>query len=265
MRCIRSPWFDGLWIWSGVPIGLVLAGLSWGGFNSPLSACIAAFTVLDAAHLLSPMALIAVHPEMRRRAFNEPLKFIVVPVLLLALPTLYWGQLGRLAPYALLLRGAWNAHHFAAQWFGLVQVYRRLWKKPGRRQIDRLVCVIVVVAVMIPLSLYWSIILGVPPPRWLVAQIMMPQWLFVFFFGLLNINHWLSSIGLSIKVMECKWWWLGLLALMAGSGFAWNMGVVGVRGLEALVYLNLGVGMAHYWIDGLIWRRGEPAMRVVLA
>ena len=264
MRYIHAPWFDGLLIWSGVPIGLILATLAWNELTSLLFVSIATLTILDAAHLLSPMGLLAVHPEMRQRALAEPVKLIIIPILLLVIPALYWGKLGILAPYAFMIRGSWNAWHFASQNFGFVQIYRRLWVRPGYRRIDRLICVSIVAIVMIPMAQYWSIISRSPPPRWLVTQMMMPQWLFVFFFGVLNVNHWLSSIGLSIKVMKFKWWWLGLLVLMAVSGFAWNMGIVGVRGLNALVYLNLGVGMAHYWIDAFIWRRNEPAMRAVL-
>lgn len=271
MRFIRSPWWDALFIWSGIPIGLALVGLYFGGDPRLLALCMAALLTLDAAHLLSPMVLVGAHPELRQRAVAEPIKFIAVPGAFIVLATLFWRYLGPLAPYVFVLRGSWDAWHTGSQNFGLVQIYRRLWLKPGRRWCDRLICVGLAVVITMPIALFLNI-LHLPYPRWLIGQETLPPWLMLFFFGALRINHWTASIGLSLKVMRQAGWnpwkWLAVLVLLAASGFAWNMDRAGFAGIAALFYLNFGIAIAHYWIEGWpckIWGRGSPLIQAALA
>lgn len=281
MRCIRAPWWDGLFIWSGLPIGLGLACLALMDYRQILNWCMVAILTLDAVHLLGPMAMVAGHPQLRQQAVEEPVNFIIVPGAMILLATLFWTDLGWLAPYAFVARGSWDAWHTASQNFGVVQIYRRLWGKPGWRWVDRSLCVVASVAMSIPVAMFLGIlgVLRPPYPQWLLAQFQHPQWAALIILATLRINHWTTSIGLCSKVILAAgwktWWWVGVLVLLGVSGFAWNMGRAGFPGIAALITLNYGIGLAHYWIEGEfrvfgiklgggIWKRGSIAMRGVL-
>lgn len=242
----------------------------------------ASVLTLDAVHLMGPMAMVAVHPELRRRAITEPTNFIIVPLLFIVLATLFWNHLGKYSPYAFVAIGSWDAWHTSSQNFGIVQIYRRRWISPGRRWLDRLICVGISVAAAIPIAMFLGIlgVLKPPYPSWLLAQLQYPFWVGLIIFGVYRVNHWIASIGLYSKVVKeigwKTWWWIGVLILLGASGFAWNMGRAGFTGIAALFTLNYGIGAAHYWIEGEykffgiklgggIWKRGSPAMQAVLA
>jgi hypothetical protein len=181
------------------------------------------------------------------------------------MPTLYWEKLGSMTSYAIIFSGIWNAWHFGSQNFGIAQIYRRLWRWPERRRLDKMVCIGLAFTALIPIARFLGIF-QIAYPHWLVIQTNPPLWLFFLIIGTFNVNHWLTSLGLSTKVMP-QWWWPGVLVLLGASAFlwAWPLGGGPYRGLTALVYLNFGVGFAHYWVDGLIWKRGSPVMKAVLA
>lgn len=105
-KWVRSPLWDGMWLLSGIPLGVcfVLASL-WlpsricrteplrflpGAIHhTPCSFVIAAWitvysiVLLDTAHNISPMALAWSHDGFRAHMLRNPLKFAVTPLLLL--------------------------------------------------------------------------------------------------------------------------------------------------------------------------------------
>ena len=271
MRYIRSPWWDGLFIFSGLPIGLALAFLYAMRRYDLLLAFLSVGIVLDTAHILSPLLLVGAHRSLREKALAEPVRFILVPVALIvgsAAGLKYVGSFGY------LVVASWNGWHFCSQNFGVVQIYRRLWNWPGRRWLDRLMCFAMTGAFMFPPFTLALAILHIPYPQWWVpiarAPFDMPMIAsYVFVVGMINFNHWLVALGLTTKVAQMPWWmWLGLLGLLGTSGFLWSVpkiNSIAYAGVPSLIDFRMGLGLAHFWLDGLIWKRNSPAMKVVLA
>jgi hypothetical protein len=172
---IRSPWWDGIWILSGIPFGAALTGLStW----LPTSAIIL-WTVLltQTGHLLSPMVLAWSHEDFRAIILRRRIKFVVVPMAILIGAALIGVVAGRHVPNMrfdainfafaagpttfaefknpfmamVALYAAWNAYHFGKQAFGVMSIYRHKQGGYGSRQrrIDLLYCCTVVWAAMV--------------------------------------------------------------------------------------------------------------------
>ena len=59
-----------------------------------------------------------------------------------------------------------------------------------------------------------------------------------------------------------------LMLLAIGTiGFSWTIATPGGKFLRVIPWLlafRFGLGMVHFHYDGLIWRRGTPAMQAVL-
>jgi len=84
----------------------------------------------------------------------------------------------------------------------------------------------------------------------------------------ISVMHWLVSIGLGTAVTQIRWWlWLPLLLVLGCIGFGWHgaspTGTL-LRSIPWLLAFRFGLGLVHFYYDGLIWKRGSPAMRVVL-
>jgi hypothetical protein len=90
MRYIRSPWWDGIFILSGLPIGLGLLGLTgpwydWTPYSrhyASSTALLMAFWVvpfLEIGHSLSPIVLAWLNAGFRRRMLERKGKYIVLP------------------------------------------------------------------------------------------------------------------------------------------------------------------------------------------
>src|SRR5271165_1132388 len=146
---IRGPWWDGFWILSGVPFGAALTGLS---FWLPANVMILWIVLLtQTGHLLSPMALAWSHDGFRANMLRRPVKFVALPIAVLAcstvaglvgswtLPVLRfdpinfaiaagpttWVQFRNPFMSLVALYAAWNTYHFGKQAFGVMSIYRR--------------------------------------------------------------------------------------------------------------------------------------------
>src|SRR5215831_2115024 len=112
LRWIRSPWWDGFWLLSGLPIGLVIM-LTCPGKVFAL-AC--AIMILDTAHIVSPLLLAWSQPQLRaivRREWGAHLLFPAIIVLLCL----------KLDMATILGLGfAWNVYHYGAQNFGVASL-----------------------------------------------------------------------------------------------------------------------------------------------
>ena len=145
---IRGPWWDGFWILSGVPFGAALTGLS---FWLPANVMILWIVLLtQTGHLLSPMTLAWSHDGFRALMLRRPVKFIAVPIAILAgstavgmvgswtLPGIRfdpnniaiaagpttWAQFRNPFMAMVALYAVWNAYHFGKQAFGVMSIYR---------------------------------------------------------------------------------------------------------------------------------------------
>jgi hypothetical protein len=101
MRWIRSPWWDGLWLLSGFPLGMVLYTLvRFAGHHHavgcPPGGCIGLdeailsiyFLVLfQTAHTIAPITLAWSHTEYRRGMLQRPLKYVALPLVVLICAT----------------------------------------------------------------------------------------------------------------------------------------------------------------------------------
>jgi hypothetical protein len=145
---IRSPWWDGFWILSGLPLGAVLTGTVHLGAKPQLIILIAVLT-FQTGHLLSPMVTAWAHRGYREIMLHRRWKFIAVPagIALGCAAAAYIGgfffpaprfnpvnfslSVGALREYAsplaaiAVIYAFWNAYHFGMQAFGVMSIYRR--------------------------------------------------------------------------------------------------------------------------------------------
>jgi hypothetical protein len=132
-----------LWLLSGLPVGIAAILLP----RNATLASFALFVLLETGHNLAPIALAWAHVGFRRQViYRKPLKFIGLPVALLALmlaiglatsfgwtsytpsPNLYrltdWTNL---LPVTMWIYWPWKIYHFGMQNFGVLQIYRKKW------------------------------------------------------------------------------------------------------------------------------------------
>jgi len=148
---IRGPWWDGFWILSGVPLGATLTAIEF-WFGVPGYVMILWIVLLtQTGHLLSPMALAWSHDGFRANMLRRPVKFVALPIAVLAcstvaglvgswtLPVLRfdpinfaiaagpttWVQFRNPFMSLVALYAAWNTYHFGKQAFGVMSIYRR--------------------------------------------------------------------------------------------------------------------------------------------
>lgn len=250
---IRGPVWDGVFMLSGLPIGLVLAA----GFI-PLPSIIAGYLVLNGGHLASPVATAWCHPEFRRVMLRARLKYIVVPTIIIALGMLAGATVGKvfsINPVTLGIKGvewqdyarpmiallpiyfAWNAYHFAMQNYGFLRIYR-----PG---IDRTV------------AMQWAMfatLFGLV----IIPQLFRQPIIFLFLFGLVTVNHQLSAIGLASHVWANRHQrsplWFAAALLTLGSGMAWLILHSPGRVAMTLIGTLLSMGFVHFLYDRWIYR-----------
>src|SRR5260221_2568741 len=160
---IRSAWWDGFWILSGIPIATALVFAS-GSVPQPVL-MLAAIVLLQTGHLLSPMTLAWSHAGFRQVMSRQRLKYIVVPIAVLLATTVLGVVTGLVFtdvptdiglqvrtksladfknPFVLMLAvyTAWNAYHFAMQNFGVLSIYRTKGRTHGleQRRFDMIFC-----------------------------------------------------------------------------------------------------------------------------
>jgi hypothetical protein len=173
MPWIRSPWWDGIWILSSVPIGfMLLAASAW---VAPRALTLGLMAILGTAHLISPMCLAWSRRDTRALALSRPVKFIGIPVVLLCLaavagfaatgmpsvtgldfPGITTAQsMDYTNPLVILAATyvVWNAYHFGMQNFGVLTIYqiKSGARAAGQRHWDKIFCLVnIAVATAIP-------------------------------------------------------------------------------------------------------------------
>jgi hypothetical protein len=257
---VRSPTWDGVWILSGLPLGLAAS-------FAPIGLTLTAFFILNSAHLISPLIVAWGHKELSRVAQTRWVRFITVPALVLITTTLLGLTVTRQFPVTPLATGIkitsmsdytypfvwlfpiyflWNAYHFGMQNFGIAHIYLRT-----RRQ----------------QALKWGCLAGT-----VTGMIIIPRWLHVsqvslFMLGFFSFNHSLAAIGLSSHVLgnrlRCSPWAVALTLVFIGTGVFWVMfGVPWAPVVTmAAVGFRIGLGFVHFLYDRWIWRLSDPAVR----
>jgi hypothetical protein len=231
MRWIRSPWWDGFWIFSGLPIGILLMLFSPG-----IGMAVAiAIMILESAHVVSPIILAWTQPELRTIVKREWIKHIAAPAAVMG------GVLVFPAAWVAGFYGAWNIYHFGMQNFGVSSLY---WR--GRRQMRKWLCLGITAFGM-----------GLPFLISDVAVAMLCTGIFFF-------NHWLVDIGLSSRV--ARWHW-GFIATVLAIGVAWLLlrnGPLSVRLVPQILVIRSAIGMVHFIYSARIWKLSDPKIRATI-
>jgi hypothetical protein len=110
MHWVRNPWWDGFWLLSGLPIGILLLLFVPSPYIWQMAVTI---MILETGHVVSPMILAWSKPGLRRIVCREWGKHIVLPFLLMAACLLLpW-------PIVFGVYFVWNTWHFGMQIFGI--------------------------------------------------------------------------------------------------------------------------------------------------
>jgi hypothetical protein len=246
---IRGPLWDGVFIWSGAPIGLAL----W--LMPPIAAYwFFAFAILlDTGHRFSPIILAWGNSGFRtREVYRHPWHYIVAPIGILALcvgiavfmPS-YWKILLPIYWYC-------NASHFGMQNFGVLSMYKRRRKRDSvERAADLQIC-------LATMFFAYAILLH--------SMARGTVWAFLFI-GIISFNHWLVALGLSSQAVGEGWlrWALMPIALAFGAvGLFYMMpheqGIT-FKALPVIVCAALGFGFVHFLYDGEAWKFHRPIVR----
>ena len=163
---IRTPWWDGCWVLSGLPIGLMLAGLS--AFMPSAIIVVVLLLLLQTGHLLAPIALAWSHAGFRQLMLCHRVKYLAVPlgilsatigiaifaspgyrldITLSAMPRIRVPRdLADPFTAMFLVYAAWNVFHFGMQNFGILSIYRHKAGRYRGRAIDMAYCLAVIFA-----------------------------------------------------------------------------------------------------------------------
>lgn len=181
---IRNPWWDGFWVLNGLLFGAALTcAARW---VSPIFLVFYLVLALDTAHNLSPIALAWSNRGFRAVMHNSRLRFMYVPITILACFTVAGYFCSFYLPPAhvnldrfsvsmqpsdiqsvnvvmmtmLVVYGVWNAWHFGMQVFGVMSLYRVRAKVVRSRLCDQVFgCGVVWAGMAIPFlggAFHWT-------------------------------------------------------------------------------------------------------------
>jgi hypothetical protein len=267
MTWLRSPTWDSVWIFSGLPIGITML---W----APTSLMIVVFFVINTAHVISPGVVAWSNHGFRLVMRERWIKFILVPLCILIAATATGATVGKtlainpltlgvrvydIADYQrpfvlmLILYFFWNAYHFGAQNFGIVSLYKRGFRG-WLRHVVKWSCVALTFAGMVVL------------PR----TLRMPA-VSLFTLGFFSFNHSLSAIGISSHVLANHYrrspWLIACLLIVAGALACWLIFCAPgftVRATMTVIGFRLGLGFVHFLYDRWIWKFSDPQVRATI-
>jgi hypothetical protein len=233
MTWIRNPWWDGLFIWSGVPIGIVLM-LTCPGMVPALAVAV---MVLETAHIVSPTILAWSTPGLRAILLREWRAHVAAPLVIMA------GSFVAPIAWVFPIYWTWNIYHFGMQWFGVASLYG-IGKD---RTLRGVACLGLTALGMGVLPLVW------PDPH-----------LALLCTGIFSFNHWLVDIGLSSRVV--RWHW-GFIALVLAIGVVWLLlrnGPLSAWLVPQILVVRMGLGICHFIDSARIWRLSDLQVRATI-
>ena len=232
MTWIRGPWWDGFWIFSGLPIGIVLM-LTCPGMVPALAVTV---MVLETAHVVCPTLLAWTRPGLRRVFIREWRRHVALPLAIMA--GSFFAPIAWVAP----VYWTWNIYHFGMQNFGVASLYG-----VGKdRRLRMIVCVGLTV-----LGVGIQPLLHDPSYDMLIT-------------GIFSFNHWLVDIGLSSRVARGHW---GFIALVLVIGVAWlalRNSVLSVHIVPQIIVIRYGIGFWHFIDSARIWKLSDPEVRAAI-
>ena len=218
----------------------------------------AVLLLLEAMHVLSPILLAWMHKGLRQIMLREPRKYILLPATVLAAAaavsvatavgwTAYDPASGPIKAHATgldnpfpILFGiylVWNYYHFSMQNYG---VLRLCGIDVGR----------------------WGKLIAFAGTA--AAIKLMPL--------VVSVNHWITDIGLSLRVAPRKWWFVYILIVLSPVVFLWNVATpegISLRRMEGVVIvfagLRWGVGFVHFLYSRWIWKLSDPQVRATVS
>jgi hypothetical protein len=231
VRWVRGPWWDGFWLLSGLPIGVVLM------LFAPQSgmALAIAVMILESAHVVSPIVLAWTQPRLRTIVKREWIKHIAAPAVVMG------GVLVFPAAWVAGVYGVWNVYHFGMQNFGVSSLY---WR--GGRQMRKWLC------------------LGLTTGGMWLPFLIPSASLAMLCTGVFFFNHWLVDIGLSSRV--ARWHW-GFIAAVLAIGVTWLLlrnGPLSVRLVPQIIVIRSAIGMVHFIYSARIWKMSDPKIRTTI-
>jgi hypothetical protein len=243
MPWIRNPWWDGIWILSGLPIGfLLLAASVW---VAPPILILFGAGLLGTTHLVSPITLAWTHPDIRKIALSRPIKFIGLPAFLLvvaaavglaatALPIDAALDFSRISVRSVDLKNplmammfiyvVWNAYHFGMQNFGVLSIYRAK-SGGGQRSWDMTFCLVTItVATLLPFVRYLPFAQYLYSPiKWGVIALAAASIAIMLSRELRFGPRTIFIVTTALGPLAMLWW--GFLALAMHNSWPWFQGV----------------------------------------
>lgn len=189
--------------------------------------------MLEQAHVISPIVLAWTHGGLRRIALQRWPRCVAAPIIILVASILspFWFVWG--------LYAALNMHHFGAQNFGILSLYRKGWKSPDARVIGWLLCV--------GGTILWMIALP--------------------FTAILDWSHWITDITLSSRVSRYWWGFLVAVCLLGCLGFLWlvpRVDHIATHNWPLVIKARWGVGFVHFLYSAWIWKLSDPQIKAVI-
>lgn len=260
---IRGPVWDGLWIFSGVPIGLALM---LGQF--PALVVIAAFLTINSAHLISPAVMGWSHHGFRPVMLAHKTKYIIVPLCILlggATAGATVGKIFFINPVTLGLRVkdwhdymrpmiallpiffVWNIYHFAMQNYGFLRIY-----KPNLNP---------------SIAMQWAMFCTI------MAMVIIPetignQYLGMFCLGAVVFSHQLAAVGVAGHIWannrrRSPWWFVGGV-MGFGLVAAWLMLHSPPWLLMTVIGARMAASFVHFLYDRYIYKFSDPQVRATI-
>lgn len=203
--------------------------------------------VLDHAHLTCPIALAWGNPRFRKRMFEQPDKFILLPALCVLIPfAIGSASLTTQDPvfsFLVVTYTIFNAYHFGAQNWGVCALL-------GGSINRRCAAFTLTILPLILLPIWWKGLL------WLIMIDLS-----------ISAVHWAQDLRLSSFVVSRQWLFTVAMLIAGGSGFIFETvkpgGVMGNcfqmlacthdRQIPVLLGLRFGLGFWHQLMSRWVW------------
>ena len=194
-------------------------------------------SILDGAHIVSPMVLAWSHTGLRQIVSREWVRHIVIPIGVMIV-VLVFPRTWVTGPLF-----AWNIFHYGMQHFGVAS----LCKLGKDRELRALICVGGT-----------ALCMGVVP-------FVFPNYYFnMLLWSVFTLTHGLTDIGLSSRVARWHWGFVGLVLMISISWFLLRNGPLSVRVVPHIIDVRNGIVLMHFIYSARIWKLSDPLVRAAI-